>query len=220
MTVQRVRFPATGEQPPSLEGELWLPEGAGPFAGVVVAHPHPQRGGNMNNNVVMALGAGLQSAGIAWLRFNFRGVGGSEGRYGEGIAEADDVRGALAYLAAQPEVAPDRVGLAGYSFGARVSLAVAPRAPEVHALLCVAPPLREPLAAESHPGCPYLVLIGDRDGNAAEGVDRYALYLPDPERLRVVAGTDHFWWGYESHLTDAAATFFAETLATPTAPVP
>jgi alpha/beta superfamily hydrolase len=189
-------------------------------AGVVVAHPHPQRGGTMNNNVVMALCEGLGAAGIAWLRFNFRGVGQSEGRYGEGVDEVQDVLGALTYLAAQPLIARERIGLAGYSFGARVSLAVAPLAPQLRALLCVAPPLREPLPPAAHPACPFLVLVGDRDGNVAEGVDRYASCLPHPQQLRVVEGTDHFWWGYEPVLVDAAHRFFAEALPTPGAEIP
>jgi alpha/beta superfamily hydrolase len=169
----------------------------------------------MNSNVVMALCEGLRSAGIASLRFNFRGVGASEGQYREGVDEVDDVLGALTFLAAQPRIAAERIGLAGYSFGARVSLAVAPRSPQVRALLCVAPPLREPLPPESRLTCPFLVLVGDRDGNLAEGVDRYAAYLPDPQQLRVVEGTDHFWWGFEPVLVEAARHFFAEALATP-----
>jgi len=212
MGLQRVRFPAEGAEPPVLEGELWLPDIAGPLAGVVVAHPHPQRGGSMDNNVVMALCQGLQAAGIAWLRFNFRGVGQSEGEYGGGVDERRDVLGALSFLAEQPRIAPGRVGLAGYSFGARVSLTVVEEAPQVRALLCVAPPLREPLPADAHPAYPFLVMVGDRDSVLAEGVERYASYLPDPRRLQVVHGTDHFWRGFEPILMDAAHRFFAKAL--------
>jgi alpha/beta superfamily hydrolase len=220
MPGQPVTFPALGENPPTLEGELWTPDGPGPFAGVVVAHPHPLRGGSMNSNVVMGLGLGLAAAGIAWLRFNFRGVGASQGTHGEGAAEQDDVRGALAFLGTQPGIASDRIALAGYSFGARVSLAVAPRRPELKGLLCVAPPLREPLGPESRPSCPLLVLIGDRDPNVAEGVEPYAARLPDDAELRVVEGTDHFWWGFESILTEAAHEFFSQALLPPVARVP
>lgn len=165
----------------------------------------------MQSNVVVALCQGLAAAGIASLHFNFRGVGGSEGRYGDGVDEKLDVLGALAFLAEQPEVGGDRIGLAGYSFGARVSLATVGEAPQVRALLCVAPPLREPLSPESLP-CPYPVLVGDQDGNLSDGVERYASCLPDPSRLRVVSGTDHFWWGFEPVLADAAQRFFSEAL--------
>src|SRR4051794_9149712 len=219
MAREPVRFQAGGASGPSLEGELWLPDGEGPVGGVVVCHPHPQRGGSMDSNVVWALCQGLNAAGLASLRFNFRGVGGSAGRYGEGVDEVADALGALAFIAEQPGIDPERIGLAGYSFGARVSLATVPRVPHIRGLLCVAPPLREPLPAESRPACPFVVLVGDRDNNVAEGVDRYASYLPDPTRLRVVEGTDHFWRGYESVLVDAAHEFFTQALRAPGAQV-
>ena len=212
LIVQRLRFPALGDAAPTLEGELRVPDGAGPVPGVVVAHPHPLRGGSMSSNVVVAICDGLEAAGIASLRFNFRGVGGSEGAYGEGIAERDDVRGALAFLAAHPAIDGERIGLAGYSFGAGVSLAVVADARVVKALLCVAPRLTEPIPAERIP-CPYLVLVGDQDGNLADGAEAYAARLPDPTRLRVTAGTDHFWWGFERVLADTARQFFTESLA-------
>jgi uncharacterized protein len=219
MTQERVRFQADGADGPSLEGELWLPDGDGAVGGVVVCHPHPLRGGSMDSNVVYALCQGLNAAGLASLRFNFRGVGRSEGRYGEGVEEVADALGALNFLAEQPGIDPERIGLAGYSFGARVSLSTVPRAPRIRGLLCVAPPLREPLLPESRPSCPFVVFVGDRDGNVAEGIDRYASYLPDPGQLRVVEGTDHFWRGYESILVDAAHEFFTQALRAPGAQV-
>jgi hypothetical protein len=213
MARERVGFLAAGVDAPRLDGELWLPDTGDPVAGVVVTHPHPLRGGSMDNNVVIALCQGLQAAGIASLRFDFRGVRRSEGGYGEGVDEVSDVLGALSYLAEQPQIASDRIGLAGYSFGARVSLAAAPKTPQIRALLCVAPPLREQLPADAQPACPLLVMVGDRDGVLAEGAERYASYLPSPQVLRVVPGTDHFWRGFEPVLTDAAREFFAACLS-------
>jgi alpha/beta superfamily hydrolase len=166
----------------------------------------------MNSNVVMAICQGLQRAEIAWLRFNFRGVGSSEGRYGDGDQERLDALGALAFVASQRQIDSGRLGLAGYSFGARVSLAAAARAPRVKALLCVAPPLREPLPAEQHPTCRFMALVGDHDRLTADGCERYASYFPDANQLHVVRGPDHFWWGFEPTLADTAARFFAEAL--------
>jgi alpha/beta superfamily hydrolase len=223
MVRETVRFPAAGEDAPNLEGELWRPEGEQAVAAVVVAHPHPLRGGRMDNNVVMALGMGLQQAGIAWLRFNFRGVGRSEGEHGSGADEPSDILGALTFLAAQPGIDVGRIGLAGYSFGARMSLATVGRTgggkapptgvPHIRGLLCVAPPLQEPLPTDDRPAFPFLVLVGDRDGVLAQGAERYASFLPDPKQLRVVPGTDHFWRGFEPVLVDAARDFFSEVLA-------
>lgn len=207
-----VRFLSNGQDAPLLEGELWLPESTPPVAGVVVAHPHPQRGGSMDNNVVVAVCEGLTRAGIAALRFNFRGVGQSEGTSSAGSEEPGDLLGALAFLAAQAEIDAQQIGLAGYSFGARMCFAVVPRAPQLKALLAIAAPLREPLPAAEHPVCPFLALVGDRDGLVAQGVERYASYLPHPARLQIVAGPDHFWWGFEPTLIAATETFFATHL--------
>ena len=109
----------------NLEGFLHLPEGDGPFPAVVVCHPHPQMGGDMHNNVVMGVCYSLFIAGIASLRFNFRGVGRSQGQYDEGRGEMDDVLAALAAAGSQESIATDRVGLAGYSFGAGVAMKTA-----------------------------------------------------------------------------------------------
>ena len=65
--------------------------------GVVITHPHPLYGGNMRNNVVMAISQTYQKLGYSTLRFNFRGVGRSRGSYGDGISEQEDVRAAIAY---------------------------------------------------------------------------------------------------------------------------
>ena len=213
VATRAVRFLASGPDALVLEGELWLPSAVKPVAGVVVAHPHPQRGGSMDNNVVTALCVGLNRAGIAALRFNFRGVGGSQGTSSGGMQEIADVLGALAFLAEQPEIRTDRIGLAGYSFGARVSLAALPQAPGVRALLTVAAPLREPLPLVEHPSCPFFALVGDRDGLVAQGVEHYAAYLPNPQQLRVVPGADHFWWGFENVIIDSTQAFFAQHLA-------
>ena len=87
MTETRVTFPC-GDL--TLEGVTSVPEGEGPFPAVAVCHPHPLQGGMMDNNVVFAVCRSLMRASIASLRFNFRGVGRSEGRHDEGAGEQDD----------------------------------------------------------------------------------------------------------------------------------
>jgi alpha/beta superfamily hydrolase len=216
MSQERVRFHAAGVEPPLLEGEMWLPDGPDPVGGVVVTHPNSLRGGSMHNNTVVAICQGLEAAGIAWLRFNFRGVGQSEGIYSDGVGEVRDVQGALTFLGAQPRVRADTLGLAGHSFGARVSLMLQAEQPAIAALFLVAPPLPEPVPAERRPVCPYLVIIGDQDGNVSDGIEHYASHLPDPQRLRVVPGVDHMWRGFEHILVEAARDFFAEMVAVPT----
>jgi len=121
-----------------LRAELAVPGGATPRAGVVVCHPHPLHGGSMYNNVVEALFDGLPPRGAAVLRFNFRGTSGSEGRHDHGQGERLDVVAALDELAGRWPGVP--LLLAGYSFGADVSLAV--DHPAVAGWLAVAPVLR------------------------------------------------------------------------------
>ncbi|MGE3919076.1 MAG: alpha/beta hydrolase, partial [Hyphomicrobiaceae bacterium] len=102
----------------SLEGLISVPPKAAIAA--VVCHPHPLRGGEMRNNVVTALVEWLGRAGIATLRFNFRGVGRSGGVHDDGTGEVDDVRGALDCLLARGPF--ETVVVAGYSFGSIVGL--------------------------------------------------------------------------------------------------
>jgi len=198
---------------PALDGRLHLPDGAARCAGVVVCHPHPQHGGDMENNVVTALCRALVQRGIAALRFNFRGVGASAGSYDEGRGEADDTRAALGGLLARPEIDPARAGLAGYSFGALMSQAVADE--RLRALALVAPPVRAlDVARLNGFGGALLVMAGDRDPIAPEGPLRDVLGgLTRPLELRIVAGADHSWWGHERELEELAGTFFAEHLA-------
>ena len=88
MIENRVKFPCSDL---ILEGMTVVPESKGPFPGVVVCHPHSLYGGEMNNNVVVPICQALAQASIASLRFNFRGVGASQGKFAEGIGEREDV---------------------------------------------------------------------------------------------------------------------------------
>src|SRR5262245_27821409 len=97
----------------------------GQTPGIAICHPHPLRGGDMLNNVVTALAEDFAAVGFTVLRFNFRGVGRSTGQYAEGIGEQEDAKAALTWLSKQPGIDAQRLFLAGYSFGARVTLAVA-----------------------------------------------------------------------------------------------
>ncbi|MGI9599277.1 MAG: alpha/beta hydrolase [Acidimicrobiales bacterium] len=119
-----------------LRAELRAP--AEPVATAVICHPHPLYGGDMYNNVVTGLFDHLALAGVACLRFNFRGSGGSEGQHGDGRDEQVDVVAAIDELATRW---PDKpLILAGYSFGADVSLAIDDA--RIAGWLAIAPPLR------------------------------------------------------------------------------
>jgi len=139
-TSDPVRFPAAGEDAPTLQGELSIPSRPNAdftVPGVVVCHPDPLMGGTMDNPVVLEIRDHLLTLGIAVLRFNFRGTGQSEGAHGNGSTEPLDVLGALAFLRAQDGVDGDRVALAGYSFGSKMAAAAAARGEGVAAIACV-----------------------------------------------------------------------------------
>ena len=126
----------------SLEGVLTLPTGAsGPFPGVALCHPHPMFGGSMESPIVQALCAALNDRGAATLRFNFRGVGSSEGGFDRGELEQEDLKAAVDALRRWPGINGKRIGVAGVSFGAVVALEAARQAEAVGALALLAPTL-------------------------------------------------------------------------------
>jgi alpha/beta superfamily hydrolase len=100
-----------------LEALLEEPPDAPPRMAALVCHPHPLYGGTMHNKVVYRLARGLRRTGIVALRFNFRGVGRSEGEHGNLTGEIEDARAALAFLRGRYPSLP--FALAGFSFGAR-----------------------------------------------------------------------------------------------------
>lgn len=182
--------------------------------GVVVCHPHPLYGGDMANNVVVALCRALAAAGVLALRFNFRGVGGSGGSYGGGIGERRDARAALDFLAGLPEVDGSRLGLVGYSFGALVALTAADK--RVHALVAVSPPAGGLDAASCRRGIPTLLVSGDQDDIApAARLPEMAALLGPACEVRSVAGADHFWWGREQALATVVVEFLQTRLLGP-----
>jgi alpha/beta superfamily hydrolase len=204
IATRRLTFPC-GDL--SLEGVLHLPAAA-PAPGVVVCHPHPQYGGDMENNVVVAACRALAGRGIAALRFNFRGTGGSDGAFDQGQGERDDARAALASLSDLPEVDAKRIGLIGYSFGAMVAAEVA--GGHLRGLALISPPLAfGDLRVDW--GCPALVLGGGQDPIAP--ADRLGVVAGRAGvESRVVSGADHSWWGFEDELDEALGEFFERQL--------
>jgi len=196
MSESRVTFPCGGLK---LEGLLTLPEGEVPGA-AVVCHPHPLYGGSMHNNVVEAVLEALWQRQFATLRFNFRGVGASEGEYDGGEGELDDVRGAVAFLAGKAAVRS--VMLVGYSFGASVSLRAGLTDPAVNRLVLVALPVALMTGPSDSSSKPVLLVSGDRDSySPVEPLRTLATELGSRARLEILAGADHFFGGYEARLS-------------------
>jgi len=211
MREERIKFPC-GDI--TLEGIAGVPDGYGPFPAVVVCHPHPLYGGDMYNNVVSTVCAALAQASLVAFRFNFRGVGGSGGRYGDGVGEQEDVRSAVAYVETLEYVDKGRIGLAGYSAGAGFGVPVACNDRRVKAVCAISPPLSMfDFACLSDYVKPKLLLSGARDDfTPANRFLEFCEGLPEPNEYGTVDNADHFWWGHESALADRAAAFFAGAL--------
>ena len=183
---------------------------ASPAAFGVICHPHPLYGGSMQNKVVHTLARACQERGMPTLRFNFRGVGASAGSYDEGRGETQD---ALAVIAAGRARWPHAaLTLAGFSFGAVVSLmAAAAAAPS--RLISVAPAVvRFGLTSMARPACPWLIVQGDADELVdAREVQAFAAGFSPPPQLVLLPGVGHFFHGRLDQLRDAAIAFLAAT---------
>jgi hypothetical protein len=206
-------MPPTEPLPPS--GRIVIPVSHGgleavlrapsePIAAAVVCHPHPLYGGTMNNNVVYRAAKALTDGGLATLRFNFRGVGGSTGRYGEGVGEEDDARDAVAFVRKRYPTLP--IWMAGVSFGARVGLTVGAREPGVVKLLAVGLALKifdyAFLAACSKPKA--IIQASDDEYGARVAIEATVRQMAEPKRLWIVDGASHLFPGHLDQFEAAA----------------
>jgi alpha/beta superfamily hydrolase len=194
----------------TLAGVLHRPASA-PFPAAVVCHPHPLYGGDMNNSVVVAVCQALAEVSIASLRFNFRGVGRSEGTHGDGLGERADAAAALAYLRRLADVEQHKVGIIGYSFGAAVALTGADERVAAAAAISI------PAFGQGIPSlairCPTLLISGEQDEIApAAGLTALARTIGPQCQVTVVPDADHFWWGHEEELAERVAQFFRQCL--------
>jgi len=188
-----------------LEGLLYQPRDVAEARGAVVCHPHPLYGGSMLDVIVEAILKAMWAIDCATLRFNFRGVGNSQGEYDEGRGEARDAEAAVKYIAGLRGMQRGKVILAGYSFGAMAAVNAAAHTPEVTTVVAVAPPI---LAD----GVGQLVALKKRLVVVAGEEDRYC---PPAQlevlrnaligliRLKIIPGADHFFAGHEEQVTAA-----------------
>jgi len=211
MKKTRVSFPSGGLV---LEGILAIPETIEHLPAVIVCHPHPLYGGSMDNNVVSGVCEALTQVGLISLTFNFRGVGGSQGEFGHGIGEQEDVEAAISFISTVKEVDSERMGLAGYSAGAGFALPVGYKDVRIKALAAISPPLSM-FDFDFLKSCPRpkLLILGSKDDLIlTEQFLEFCNSLPEPREYEIVEGADHFWWGYESHLAAKVTDFFTKAL--------
>lgn len=182
-----------------LEAILKEPHGA-PRGAALVCHPHPLGGGTMHNKVVFRTAAGLGDVGLVTLRFNFRGVGASDGEH-DGEAETQDVRDALDFLSANyPGLS---VTLAGFSFGSRMGSEVAIDDPRIDRMICIGTPVdKYDFGYLTGLSKPVLFVHGDKDefgsvANLRKLTDRVAANTPTD--VVVFPDCGHF---FDHHLSD------------------
>lgn len=189
----------------NLEG-LWKdPEGPG-AGSAVFAHPHPFHGGTLHNKVVFRAARCLARAGYGVLRFNFRGVGRSQGRFDSGRGEVDDFRAGL-------DEAERRGGVpivaGGFSFGSAAGLRAIPGDPRVAAFIGVGVPLAsEPPESLALPKAPALFVVGSEDVYGPPEMLR--TWAGESARIVEIPGADHFLEGKLEELEIAMAAFLDE----------
>lgn len=170
----------------------------------IVCHPHPLHGGTMANKVVTTTAKALRDLGLSTIRFNFRGVGESQGQYDHGNGETDD-------LLAVIDWADTHIGgtlwLAGFSFGAYVALRAVSQRP-IDRLITLAPPVNlYDFSTLAPVPCPWLLIQGDADQVVPHSeVKTWVRGLNRPPRTIYFKGVEHFFHGRLVQLRDTLVT--------------
>ena len=186
-----------------LEGRYQHGKGEKPPIAVVL-HPHPQHGGTMNNKVTYTLYHLFVKLGYSTLRFNFRGVGRSQGEYDRGEGELSDAASALDWLQQHNPESPG-CWVAGFSFGAWIGMQLLMRRPEIDGFISVAPPANMFDFTFLAP-CPSsgLMLMGDKDelvthDSVVKLVKKLSAQRDIEVTHQIIKGANHF---FTEHLTE------------------
>jgi alpha/beta superfamily hydrolase len=171
---------------------------------IIFCHPQPASS-DMQDPLTVALARAVADAGMLALRFNFRGVGKSQGQQTDGRMEPLDLAGAIDAALAQPGVNPEKVCVIGHGFGAYMTLLYAPFDPRIRTVVAISLPLFRTGTGFPRPfERPKLFVTGEFD----ELCPRYKLepfveQLPGPKGIKVIVGARHLMRGYEEHATNA-----------------
>lgn len=177
-----------------LEAKVDCASNGQPQGSAVICHPHPLYGGTMQNKVVHTLAKSFAANNQTAVRFNFRGVGVSDGSYDEGKGEADDVMAVVDWVGEQQADLP--VILAGFSFGSFVALQAAEKI-QPAALITVAPPVRMfDFTNLQSISCPWLLIQGDEDEVVdINSVINWVATMENPPEVNIIEGSSHFFHG-------------------------
>ena len=200
MTEEKIKFLSTNIL---IEGLLCIQEGQ---KGVIITHPHSLYGGTMYNEIVETLVDVYQKKSFSTLRFNFRGVGGSEGSYDEGKGEQEDVRSAMEYMHKRGK---RDINLAGYSFGAWVNAKMNDTQSLCNRIVMISPPVAflDFSFLSLNPKI-HLVVAGGRDDIAPADKITNVINTWNPKaHLEVIEGADHFFTGKIRSLKSVLSRF-------------
>lgn len=215
-------------EPPHKTIELILPSPAGELeallalpvpesmhypAVAVICHPHPLYGGTMNSKVVVTASHAFLGLGIPSLRFNFRGVGRSSGKYDNGIGEQEDVTAAIDYMAERGE----RIIIVGHSFGAWMGMKTGCEDAHAGLVIGIGTPVGfVDMAFLKHCSKPRLFIHGTLDELISiEKVEKVCSELSEPKKLIKIEEADHFFTGKLDELEDAVQSLTKEYLPIP-----
>jgi uncharacterized protein len=199
-----------------LEALLDTPEPSPVRGAVVFAHPHPQHGGTMHTKVVFQGAKALSRIGCAVLRFNFRGVGASQGEFDRGEGERADFRAGLDYMAARYPGVP--LWAAGFSFGSWVALEVGALDDRVSVLIGIAPPVVTSVSGQDYTfeatlesTKPKFFVQGEADEVCPlEGMWQFYGRLHEPKELAVIDGASHLFDGKTQEVGEALEDLLAD----------
>ena len=190
----------------------------------LVCHPHPLFGGTLHNKVVFHAMKALNGFGFPVLRFNFRGTGLSQGTHDNGEGEVDDVRAALEWLNVEYRLP---LVFAGFSFGAAVGMRAACSDARVKAIIGLGTPVGPVSAGSEVPrnytfeflqtcAQPKLLVSGARDQfGPRANLEALAASMPEPKKLVIIEGADHFFEGRLREMRDAIDVWVREFISSP-----
>lgn len=183
----------------------------------IVLHPHPLHGGNMNNRVVFIMFNNFVERGFSVLRFNFRGVGRSQGTFDNGVGELSDAAYAFDWMQQFNSNSPF-CWIGGYSFGALISMQLMMRRPEIEGFVSISPPAGTEDFSFLAP-CPSsgLIIHGDKDTHIPlDAVKKLAQKLDGQKNisvnLSIVKGADHFYKDNMDNLSKEVASYLEKSL--------
>ena len=183
----------------------------------IVLHPHPLHGGNMNNRVVFLMFNNFVERGFSVLRFNFRGVGRSQGAFDNGVGELSDAAYAFDWMQQFNGNSPF-CWIGGYSFGALISMQLMMRRPEIEGFVSISPPAGTEDFSFLAP-CPSsgLIIHGEKDTHVPlDAVKKLAQKLDGQKNisvnLSIVKGADHFYKDNMDNLSKEVASYLDESL--------